>query len=120
MIYEFECSCGKEWTEQLRIADRHQPSKCGGCGVHVQKREVPTRLGGIYGAADWDSAHYNLALGQGVRNNLHAKKEAKRRGMSEVGDESIDKLHSKFDNDRKKRLDYDISSITNLGEVRSK
>jgi hypothetical protein len=120
MIYEFECSCGNEWTERMPIAARNLPMKCGGCGVHVQKREIPSRLGGINGAADWDTAHYNHGLGQGVRNNLHANQIAKSRGMTALGNDDVDRRGDVFKNDKEKSLAYDISEITNLGEVRSK
>ena len=120
MIYEFDCSCGTEWTESRQIADRHEPSKCGGCGVHVQKREIPSRLGGIYGAADWNTQCFNHGLGTGVRNNLHAQKIAKERRLNCVGDDDVDKRGTVMENDRQKKLSYDISDITNLGEVRTK
>ena len=119
MIYEFECSCGEEWTESRLMVDRHEAAKCQ-CGVFVQKREVPSRLGGIYGAADWNTQCFNHGLGTGVRNNLHAKKIAKERGLTCVGDDPVEKRGDVMENDRHKRLDYDISEATNLGDIRSK
>lgn len=121
MIYEFECSCGEDWTESRMLATRHEPSVCKSCGASVLKREIPSRTGGFVGAGDWDTCTYNRALGQVVRNNLHAKKIAKSRGLTEIGNESIDSIHKKFDmdRDRKRESAYDITQITNLGEIKS-
>lgn len=121
MIYEFHCpSCGVEFTESRMLADRHRPAECA-CGEMVAKREIPSRLGGFIGAGDWDTCTYNPGLGQVVRNNLEAKKIAKSRGLTEVGSESIEAIHKRFDTDREKKLEarYDIGKITNLGEIRS-
>lgn len=120
MIYEFKCVCSAEFTESRKVADRHLPATCLDCGADVYKQDIPSRLGGCYGAADWNTQHYNLSLGQGVRSNLDATRIAKSRGLSEIGNEDVDKAAKTFENDRKKKLDYDISSITNLGEVRTK
>ena len=120
MIYEFECGCGEAWTEARSVKDRSEPSGCKRCGANVAKREVPSRLGGCYGASDWNTQCFNHGLGVGVRNNLHAKKIAKSRDLTEVGNEDVDKSAKTFENDRNKRLDYDISSITNLGDIRTK
>ena len=100
------------------MADRLRPAECA-CGEMVIKREIPSRLGGFVGAGDWDSAHYNAALGKGFRNNLDARRYAKANGLTEVGNEDPVKVGDSYERDRKKRLDYDISSITNLGELRS-
>ena len=102
------------------MAERHEPSTCSSCGTSVLKREIPSRTGGFIGAADWDTCHHNPALGKTFRNNLEARKYAKSKGMTEMGNEPIDAIHKKYENERKAKLDYDLSSITDLGEIRTK
>lgn len=120
MLYEFECSCGQDWVEARRLADRLEPSICKVCGASVVKREIPSRTGGFTGASDWDTAHYNKALGKSFRNYGDARKFAKSQGLTEVGNENVDEINKKFENERKAKLDYDISQITSLGEINSK
>lgn len=120
MLYEFECDCGTAWVEVRKVAERHHPSTCKSCSASVTKREIPTRTGGFTGAADWDTAHHNQALGKSFRNYGEARKYAKSRGLTEVGNEDVDKVAKTMENDRKKRLDYDLSEITSLGSLSSK
>jgi hypothetical protein len=79
-------------------------------------------MGGFTGAADWDTAHYNPALGKVVKSYADGRKEAKRRGMTEIGNEPVENIHKKFDTDRQRKREkaYDISEITSLGEVTTK
>jgi putative FmdB family regulatory protein len=120
MIYEFNCPCGNNFTEVRRLSERHQPATCAECSAEVLKREIPSRTGGFTGAADWDTAHYNPALGKVVKSYAEGRKEAKRRGMTEIGDEPVEKIHKSFDNQRRRNQEYDLSEITSLGEVNTK
>lgn len=105
-----------------RVAERNEPETCAKCHASVLKREIPTRLGGFIGASDWDTAHYNPALGQVVRSYADGRRVAKQKGMTEIGDEPVEKLHKKYDTERKQRLEksYDISSLTDLGAINTK
>lgn len=122
MIYEYECECGHKFDVIKKVAERNDVERCNQChNNEVKRRMIPSRLGGFIGASDWDTAHYNPALGQGVRNNRHAKQVAKEMGMTEVGNEPVENIHKKFDNDRAeaRKRSYDEINL-NLGEIRSK
>jgi hypothetical protein len=72
-------------------------------------------------AGDWNSAHYSPALGKVVKSNAEARRLAKERGMVEVGNESLEKIHKKYDTERQVKAEKgwdDITrSLTNLGEI---
>jgi hypothetical protein len=40
-----------------------------------------------------------------VRNGQHRKELAKRHGMEEVGNESVEKIHKHYDSERERRSD---------------
>lgn len=121
MIYEHVCECGHAFEVVKKIEARDTPEYCSVCGnAEVPRKKVPSSIQiAALSAAEWNSQTYNPALG-GVFRDSQAKKEAKRRGLTEIGNEPVDKIHKDFDNERKKKADYDISEITNLGAVNSK
>ena len=59
-------------------------------------------------------------LGKVVKNNAEARKEAKRLGLTEIGNEPVDKIHKKFDNDRAEKLQSRYDSINmDHGNIKS-
>jgi hypothetical protein len=51
-----------------------------------------------------ESPEYNPALGQVVKNSKHRKDLAKEKGLIEIGNEPVEKIHKKFDSDRAEKL----------------
>ena len=122
MIYEYECQCGYHFEVVKKVEARNEPEHCRHCHRNdVMRREVPSSfLLQKTELADWNTGeHYNPALGTKVKNNLHAKKIAKSKGMTEIGNEDPNKAEKEFKKARKRKASYDISDITNLGEIRS-
>lgn len=121
MNYEHECSCGHLFTVIKKMEARDNPEYCLVCGnAEVPRRKVPTTIHiNKTAAADWNSHAYNPSLGK-VVTTQEGRKEAKRRGMTEIGDEPVEKIHKKFDTERKKRAEYNLSDITNLGSITTK
>lgn len=123
MIYEFICgNCEHEFEIIRKVCDRHNAEPCPSCLQPAYKRELPSSIRlQTSELADWNSGeHYNPALGVKVKNNLEAKKIAKAKGLTEVGNEDPGKLAAKFEAERKKKAEFDIKEITGLGEVKSK
>lgn len=56
-----------------------------------------------------------------VKSNKHAQRLAKERGWVEVGNEDVEKIHKKYDQEREQKAergwDDVVHSLTNLGEV---
>lgn len=121
MIYPYECtSCGHDFEVYKSYKRIDDPEHCPECS-QVATRYISRNIG-FSGHNDWDTAHYNLALGQVVKSNAEAKRIARERGMEEIGNEPIEKIHKKFDTERQRKIDtaYDDICSTNLGEIRTK
>jgi hypothetical protein len=122
LIYEYKCKCGHEFEVSKKVANRGDCETCVVChNNEVLKREIPSRISGFIGANDWDTAHHSPTLGIDVRNHTHAKKEAKARGMTEMGDEPIEYVHKKYDNQRKQKSQESWDKVNmDHGNIRSK
>lgn len=82
------------------MADIDQTEKCADCGFVASRFIARTHF---YGASDWDKAEYNPAFGQVVRNSIHRRELAKRKGMEEIGTEPVENIHKHFDAQREKK-----------------
>jgi len=103
MIYPHECSgCQKEFEIIKSVKDFERDEFCPDCGA-VGIKTIAKRQS-FFGATDWDTRHYNPALGMVVRSNKEAQKIARERGMVEIGNENVEKIHRTFDIDREKKI----------------
>jgi len=103
MIYPYRCDCGKEFEVIKSSKKIDDIEVCPECGHNCTKANRYLSRGYFYGASDWDNAAYNPAFGKVIRNKLHAKQEAKARGMIEVGNEDMNKYHAELDKDNEKK-----------------
>ncbi len=107
MIYPYLCdNCANKFEviKSVKAIDDHET--CPTCKCSATRTIAVNQM--FHGANDWNTAHYNHALGMHVRSNKEAQRIARERGMIEIGNESVEKIHKSFDSDREKRLAYDI------------
>jgi putative FmdB family regulatory protein len=110
MIYPHECSvCKKEFEVIKPLEDFDKSEYCPECGM-IGIRVIAKRQA-FYGASDWDTRHYNQALGMVVKSNKEAQKLARERGWVEIGNEPVEKIHKKFDSEREHKLSTAYDSI---------
>lgn len=86
MLYGYQCTaCNTEWEVIKPVAEIDSPETCEKCGA-LGKRQIS---GGqhIIGAKVQDP-YFSHALGEVVKNDAHARKIAKQKGMIEIGNES--------------------------------
>jgi putative FmdB family regulatory protein len=89
--YEYLCSlCKTNFDVVKSIKELDEVETCPACAAHETVRTISRTH--FYGAADWDKAQYNPGLGIVTRNSKHAYREAKSRGLIEVGNEPAEKL----------------------------
>lgn len=112
-------ACEHRFEVIKSVREIDSPEHCEKCGG-VSERTIATTQA-FFGANDWDTAHYSPALGKVVKNNAEARRLAKARGMIEIGDEPVEKIHKKYDQEREQKAEraYSdvVASLTNLGEV---
>ena len=118
MIYPYKCnSCDHEFEviKSVRCIDEFEacPLCRDGATRYIAQRQS------FSGEKDWDSAHYNHAFGQVVKSKSHANKLAKERGMIEIGDEPVEKIHKKFDTEREQKLESRYDEIFEPIEINS-
>lgn len=98
MIYPYRCEHNHEFevTKSVRFID--DPENCPTCGKIGVRYISRTHF---FGASDWDTKEFNRGLGIVTRNKKHRDREAKARGLIEIGNENIDKFMDSQD----KKLD---------------
>lgn len=108
MIYPYRCPCGKEFEVTKSSKNIDDIEVCPECGHNCTKAQRYISRTHFYGADDWDSMDYQPAFGKPMTKR-QAKAEAKRRGMIEVGNESMSKYHADLakDNERKRNDRWD-------------
>lgn len=97
-VYEC-CSCAAVWDVVKRVAQIDDPERCPGCD-HLGDRKIQAPALDKSAAADWNTPHFNPALGQVVQSNKHAQKIAKAKGLIEVGNEKPENIHKHFEKQR--------------------
>lgn len=89
-------------TPISEIPKEKRKAECPACG-NVSTERVFSKQVYFIGAAV-ENAEYNPAFGQVVKNSQHRKELAKQKGLIEIGTEAPEKIHKKFDEDRKEKL----------------
>jgi putative FmdB family regulatory protein len=102
--YEYQCrDCESSFDVIKRISQLDETESCVNCASQSTYRTIPRTH--FYGASDWDTASYNPGLGMWVKSRKHAEREAKNRGLIEVGNESPVKMLEAQDRDTAKISD---------------
>jgi putative FmdB family regulatory protein len=98
--YPHSCpSCGNAWDVVCRVDSRDDDAPCPQCETKgVRLLTVPNIDKSA--AGDWNTPHFNPALGQVVNSNKQAQKIAKAKGMIEVGNEKVENIHKHFEKQR--------------------
>lgn len=120
IIYPHKCTvCAHAFEVIKSVKDIDNQEMCEKCGSPAERYIASSQA--FFGANDWDTAHYSQALGRVVKNNAEARRLAKERGMIEIGNEPVEKIHKKYDSEREEKAERSysdvVSSLRNLGEV---
>lgn len=103
--YPYRCTtCEHEFEVVKRVADIDSAEQCPECNSVSERYIGRTHF---YGADDWNKQEYNPAFGKSLTPQ-QARKEAKKRGMIEVGNENPDKIHKHFEKEREKKLEIKL------------
>lgn len=107
MNYPYRClKCEGTFEVIKSLAHINDVERCPECQSYRVERYISRTS--FYGASVED-AEYNPAFGQVVRDKKHRNQLAKERNMVEIGNETPEKIHKKFDQDRdiKEKTSYD-------------
>lgn len=89
--YDYACSnCGADFDIIKAIAELNRQENCPSCRSEKTDRRISRTH--FYGASDWDKSEYNPGLGIVTKNSKHRDREAKARGLIEVGNEDVAKV----------------------------
>ena len=105
MIYPYRCPCGNEFEVIKHSKNIDDVEKCPDCKHNCTKENRYISRGSFYGAADWDNAEYNPALGCVTKNAKHRAQIAKSKGLEEVGNADLNKYHKELDAANQQRRD---------------
>jgi hypothetical protein len=90
------CDCANNWLVYKPMASMDVSEKCPKCG-RIGERTIGRTS--FYGATVED-AEFNPALGCVTYGPKHREEVAKRKGLVEIGNESVDSIHADADNNR--------------------
>lgn len=98
-LYDFCCTAGHEFAvvKHMSEYDPKAPVTCD-CGAPAS-RDMSKSQSSFYGAKVED-AHFSPVLGRVVSSNKEVQREARSRGMIEVGTEKPETLHKHFERQR--------------------
>lgn len=98
--YEYQCDkCNIRWDVIKSISMLENAEFCSTCNI-ASKRCISAPALDRTSASGWNNQQFNPALGCYTRNDQHAKKIAKSRGLEEIGNEHPDKMHDYFEKKR--------------------
>lgn len=80
------------------VREIDSPEACPSCHESAVRQFVPRRT--YLNGTSVENYEYNPGLGCIVKNSKHRKEIAKSRGLEEIGNEPLEKIHKKFDSDR--------------------
>lgn len=120
MIYPYECaSCKHEFevTKSVRFIDDIE--SCPICFFPNNKSSRKLAKSGFFYGASVDEAVYNPGLGMVIKNRKHKAEVLRQKGLVEIGNENIDKIHSSFEKEREKKFNDRYDEISKPIEIRS-
>lgn len=98
--YPYRCTnCQHEFDVVKPVADYNTEEQCPKCTIRAERFIARTHF---YGASDWNQKEWNPAFGKALTPR-EARKEAKRRGMIEIGNESPENIEKHFAKEREKK-----------------
>ena len=96
-IYPYECeSCGHTYEVVKSVRDINNVEHCEKCNSLTKRRIALRQSIDKTAASDWDRMEYNPGLGKAL-TPMQARKEAKSKGLVEIGTEPVEKIHKHFD-----------------------
>lgn len=78
-------------------------SECPKCTNSIDVGPAPSKIHFV--GASVQNAEYNPAFGCVVKNKQHRNELAKQKGMEEIGNEPVEKIHTHYDAERKETND---------------
>jgi putative FmdB family regulatory protein len=103
-LYDYMCgACSAEFSVVKSMADIDNIEPCPACQADCDRScRLITTAKEFYGEKP-EEPFYSVALGKWVKGNRDNRKQAKERGLIEVGNESIEKEHARYERDRERR-----------------
>jgi putative FmdB family regulatory protein len=113
-LYDYKCkACSHEFSIGKRIADIDTLETCPGCKVECDKtNRVITKGREFYGEKP-DEPFYSVALGKMVKGQSDLRRQAKDRGLIEIGNENVDTLLDRSAKEREKKNQDSWAEYTN-------
>lgn len=100
-IYEYACDDCRQFFEVTKpMSESGTEEHCPRCAAVAAKVPSLTNIDKT-AAGSWNQASYNPGLGCWTESTKHAEQIAKRRGLEPIGNEPVEKLHKRYEQERK-------------------
>jgi putative FmdB family regulatory protein len=103
-IYDYRCkSCGHDFDVTKRIADVDQLESCPSCSKECDGScRLITKAKEFFGEKP-EEPFYSIPLGKWVKGTKDMRRQAKAKGLIEIGNEDVNKLHDRSDREKESR-----------------
>jgi putative FmdB family regulatory protein len=114
MVYEYHCkSCLHAFDVIKSVKEIDRPEACEKCKSETSRQFVISPNALIKRSGLSESAEFNPAFGQVIKNKRHMRYEAEKRGMVQVGNdfgsaESMQKHYDKVREEKRERAYDDV------------
>ena len=118
MIYPYTCPNCDNHAEVIKsVTDIDNDENCAHCDTIMVRQISQFQAIDKTAAADWNNSTYNPAFGKHVTPQ-QAKREAKKKGWTEVGTEPPEKIEKHFADQRAATKKAEMAKINlDIGEV---
>lgn len=101
MRYRYCPGCGQVVSYERYVADSRVLSNCPECNYIVDIGPTPSKIHFI--GSKVEHPEYSPAFGCVIKNKSHRNEMAKQKGMEEIGNEPVEKIHKHFDTMREEK-----------------
>jgi putative FmdB family regulatory protein len=102
--YDYKCpTCNHQFDVVKRIANIDDLESCPACLNSCDKKSRIITKGKEFFGEKPDEAFYSVSLGKMVKSKKDQARQAKQRGWIEVGNEDVNKINQRADQERERR-----------------
>lgn len=112
-FYPYVCQDGHTFEVAKAISQIEREETCATCGK-VAERGIALPAPVSTTAGDWNRVEYNPGLGQWTKSWKHGREIAKRKGLVEVGNTSVESIHKTHDQAREEKREQRYRDAANL------
>lgn len=111
--YDYKCKeCSADFAIVKSMAEIDNIEHCPSCKIACDKSHRIIKTAKEFYGEKPDEPFFSQALGKWVKGNTDMRRQAKARGLIEIGNENVDKMYESAERSREKTANDRWRSIT--------